>query len=61
MMKLKKIHIWESDGFWVIDMIEDNEDLESLKVCTETKPVIVFQPRYKKPIILADKKTGEKE
>jgi hypothetical protein len=54
MMKLKKIHIWESEGFWVIDMIENDEDSEILKVCTETKPVIVFQPRYKQPMVLND-------
>lgn len=47
MMKLKKINIWESEGFYVIDMIEEGEDSETVKVCTETLPEIFFSPMYK--------------
>lgn len=49
MMKLKKINIWESEGFYVIDMIEEGEDSETVKVCTATLPEIFFSPMYKEP------------
>lgn len=54
MLNIKRIHVWESEGFWVIDFyetLEVNGD-ETIKLCSKTKPDIVFQPRYKKPIII---------
>ena len=52
-MNIKKIHIWEAGGFWVIDFYQDNIDGdEALKVCSRTKPEILFQPRYKDKIRL---------
>lgn len=54
MLEIAKIHIWESDGFWVIDFYETSkiDGSEALKVCTKTRPEIVFQPRYTKKIVL---------
>jgi hypothetical protein len=46
MMKIKKINIWESEGFWVIDMIEEGEDSETVKVCTTTLPEVWLAPQY---------------
>jgi hypothetical protein len=54
MINIKKIHIWESEGFWVIDFYQGTEidGNESLKICTRTNPEIIYQPRYKQPQII---------
>lgn len=48
MLNLKKINIWQSEGFWVIDLIEYGQDSETIKVCTESLPSIYLAPQYYK-------------
>jgi hypothetical protein len=47
MLNIKKINIWQSEGFWVIDLIEEGQDSESLKICTKSLPDIYLSPMYK--------------
>jgi hypothetical protein len=50
---IKKIHIWESNGFWVLDFY-DGEVIDgsaAIKICSISKPKIVIQKsKYRKHI-----------
>lgn len=45
-LNIKKINIWQSEGFWVIDLIEEGETSETIKVCTTTLPDLYISPQY---------------
>ena len=59
---IKKIHIWPSDGFWVLDFY-DGEVIDgsaAIKICSVSKPEIVIQTsKYRKHIQLTASKNSK--